>query len=119
MRCALVLTSTVAVLAGFGALAQQPATSPELSKEVCQAVLSTPEDDRAFDEFLRRLPTVTLGGQTRRNFYVLEGDLLLTREQVRAAILYQAKGERPTVSSGELLVMVEAGKPVFWNKDQR
>ncbi|MEX7102997.1 hypothetical protein AB2C27_31885, partial [Pseudomonas aeruginosa] len=59
-------------------------------------VLADPEDDEAFENFLAKLPTfeVTQGGALRR-YYVYQGDLPLTRGQVRRLMNAQS-GERTT-----------------------
>ena len=100
--------------------AAQPATSERaLTKADYQKVVESPETDALFKEFLAKLPTVTLGTQNRRTYYVLEGDLLLTEEQVRAAIRNYSTAPRPALSTGELKIMMAGGKPVYWPTGQR
>src|SRR5262249_56331914 len=75
-----------------------------------------------FQEFLDKLPKVTLSeGEAVRTYYVLEGDLLVTAQQVRAFVYAQKFGSQTATQqpSGELLVMTEGGKPVFWPKGKR
>jgi hypothetical protein len=102
--------------------AQEPQKKGTLSRELYEQALAEPDNEGLFQQFLQRLPTATLGTETKRTYYVFEGDLLLTKEQVRAALSFQAQGSQPAaggVRSGELLVMVQGGKPVFWAKGNR
>jgi hypothetical protein len=98
----------------LSALAQEETT---LTRSLYDQTLADPFDEAIFDRFLRSSTSVTIEG---RNYYVLEGDLPLTKEQVRARLLFQAQGSQPaTTPSGELLVVLSDGKPAFWPKAAR
>lgn len=112
---------TVIVASIFASVGKAAAASDEskLAREDYSLVVASPEDDPLFKKFLSKLPTVTLGTQPARTFYVLEGDLLLTEQQVRASIRNYADAPRPVLPSGELKVMFANGRPVFWPRGQR
>jgi hypothetical protein len=107
----------IAILCTTDASTQE--TGHPLTKADYDKVVSNPNDDTVFEAFLRKLPSVTLGTETRHTYYILEGDLLLTRQQVRSSIQTYAEGPRPPMPSGELKVMVENGAPVFWPPENR
>jgi hypothetical protein len=112
----LAIVATLAVLTSLrtSACAQSGA---ELTRELYKQVLADPFDEALFSRFLERSPSITISD---RQYYVLEGDLALTKEQARAAILFQAQGSQPaSTPSGELLVMVSGGSPVFWPRGER
>jgi hypothetical protein len=98
----------------------QTAGAPQLTRNTYEQVLANIGDEAAFDKFASSLGTITIGGQTKRTYFVLEGDLLLDKEQVRAAVAFQSAAPQPaTVPSGELLLMVVNGQRIFWDKSHR
>jgi hypothetical protein len=101
------------------AIAQVDQTGSGLSKADYERIVESPDDEALFQQFLKKLPTITLGTQPQRTYYILEGDLLLTEQQVHASIRNYSDAPRPALSSGELKVMMAGGKPVFWARDQR
>ncbi len=98
------------------AYAAAPSKPPQsASRAALEDVLKRPQDERTFRRYLKSLPKVALPGGTNR--YVVEGDLLLTEQQVRehlGVITSRAKalqgGLRP-----ELIVNEVAGKPDYWD----
>ncbi|MGJ0532809.1 hypothetical protein [Methylocystis sp.] len=86
-----------------------------------QRILADPAQEALLQDFLRKAPKYELkDAETTRTFYVAEGDLLLTEPQMRAYIYRHAYGSAPVRGgSGELLVLIDRGKPVFWKKDER
>ena len=58
--------------------------SPRLSAADYQNILRNPDDEDAFQAFLDKIPTVETGGAIKRTYYVLDGDMRLTRNGVRA-----------------------------------
>lgn len=90
-----------------------------VTKQDYEAVVSSPEDEIRFDAFLEKLPTVVVPGQPPRTYYILEGDLLLTREQVKGRIRSYADEPRPVVPGGELNALTQAGSFVRWPRNAR
>ncbi len=83
------------------------------------AIESGNDDGTVFQAFLDKLPTVTLmqsGGQHR--YYLFEGDLLLSRDEVRYALGHSTGGhteEGPEKLGRELIVNVDvANRPLIW-----
>ncbi|UGY17922.1 hypothetical protein HAP48_0011100 [Bradyrhizobium septentrionale] len=91
------------------------------SQDEYKAVLADPDNDGVFEAFLKKLPTIsTTEDGAARTYYLLEGDLLMSREQVKSTIQFQARGFQPaTKPTGELLVMTKNGVPTFWAKGKR
>jgi hypothetical protein len=119
VKAARILTVLACLTIFYTVDAPAQETGHSLTKEDYNKVVSNPSDDVVFDAFLRKLPSLTVGTETKRTYYILEGDLLLTREQVRSSIQSYAKAPRPLLSSGELKVMMENGIPVFWPPENR
>lgn len=88
-----------------------------------EKVLANLDDEARLQEFLDKLPTVETGGTTKRIYYVLEGDLRLTREEVRARLYSYASSPSVTQAQGagseELYVMMKAGVLAKWPKGKR
>lgn len=84
-------------------------------------VLADPSNEATFQDFLQKFPKFEIDDDgATRTFYVAEGDLFLTEKQMRAYIYSHASGAAPVrTGSGELLVLIEKGKPVYWSKGQR
>jgi hypothetical protein len=92
---------------------------PPITPDDYKKVVADPENDVVFKDFLAKLPSVVVGTETKRFYYILEGDLLLTEQRVRATIRNYANDPRPALPSGELKVMTEGGQPVFWKPADR
>ncbi|WP_312251033.1 hypothetical protein [Sphingobium yanoikuyae] len=94
-----------------------------LTAEDYKAAIAEPDNEERFNAFLGKLSTfeVVEGGALRR-YYIVEGDLKLTREQVRA-VLKARKSERveatKTRLSPELIIATLNGKDQFWPKGKR
>jgi hypothetical protein len=103
----------------FAANAQDQ-TKKTLSKADYNEVLQNLNDPQVFQRFLNKLPTITVG-QEKRTYYVIEGDLRVTAEELRARLSSYAHGAQPASrsSSDELYVMTRNGKPVKWEKGDR
>ncbi|APV48551.1 hypothetical protein BWI17_01930 [Betaproteobacteria bacterium GR16-43] len=106
---ALALLSTAATSAQAMARDEKPVGS----KATLQALMDKPNDEGLFQAFLLSLPKVTLPQGKR---YIVEGDLLLTEDQVRTHVQRAVargrvlkSGERP-----ELIVNEVDGKADFW-----
>jgi len=74
-------------------------------------------DEESFQHFLDKLPTVTVdqGGASHR-YYLFEGDLLLSREEVRNT-LRDGAGSHPNArprKGTELIVSMEGNGPAIW-----
>jgi hypothetical protein len=92
----------------------------KVSRADYEAILKDPTNLALFESFVAKLPSVVVEHEgVRRSLYLLEGDLLLTKEKVYAAILSHAEGSQPVKPTGELKVMTEGGNPVFWPKGSR
>lgn len=93
----------------------------EVTRSDYETVIANLDDDAVFDAFASKLPTTTIEHDNiKRTFLVLEGDQLLTKEQVRAQIRFSAFGSQPAgKQNSELLVMTFAGVPQYWPKDKR
>jgi hypothetical protein len=78
-------------------------------------------DDAKLDAFVEQLPTVTIGGPIPRFYYLAEGDLLLTKDQVKASIRARAPvdGGPKTDAGPELKVDLRNGQPNIWRKGER
>ncbi len=100
-----------------------------LSAQDYEAVLQNVNDDTVFQRFLDKVPTITVGKDVKRTYYVIEGDLRLTREQLRAHLRSYLLRQQPQTatqavlpkgqSTGELYVMTKDGVPTKWSKTQR
>jgi hypothetical protein len=98
-----------------------------LSREDYQDILQHIDNEQAFQRFLDKLPTIETGEDIKRTYYVLEGDLRLTRQEVLARLkTYLADATTVTNAtlptgkgSEELYVMVKAGVPTKWPVGQR
>ena len=94
---------------------------PYVQRDDYKRVLANPGDENVFQEFLNKLPKVTLSdGQGAHTYYVLEGDLLQTAQQVRAFVYGHSAGATTAApNGGELLVMTQSEIRIFWPKGQR
>ena len=67
-----------------GALAAEDIKTSKLSRADYDRVLANPGDETVFQDFLRKFPQhVFKDGEVTRTFYIVEGDLLLTEQQMR------------------------------------
>jgi hypothetical protein len=126
----LVITAISSLLIGSGPSAQNtpsPRPGPNLAKADYDDVLINPNDDARFQRFLDKLPQLTLDGRTD---YLIEGDLRLTRQEVRRNLLKYLQNQKQTQdlaraprvgsSSDELYVMTDANdRPVKWSLQER
>jgi hypothetical protein len=115
----LVLLALVGVLGAVGA---GPAAHGQIQPVAARlAAADILKSDQAFKTFLASLPTVTVGEDLPRTYYLMEGDLLLDEEQVRG-VLRDAAGTdvdtKPKVP-GELKVMFRNNKSIIWAKGDR
>jgi hypothetical protein len=97
------------------------APADRLRHEDYTAFRAHPDDEKLFAAILAKLPTFTVeqGGVLRR-YYVYEGDLLLTRDEVRRALTSNPAREGGVQAfSPELIVSIVGGKPQFWPKTNR
>jgi hypothetical protein len=107
----------------------QPQATQSLSGADYHAVLQDPNDDAAFQRFLDKVPTITTGKEVKRTYYVVEGDLRVTRDELRARLRNYLRSQEPQTaaeaalpkghSSGELYVMTKDGVPTKWPVGQR
>lgn len=112
--CMAVLLASVAFVAHGQKLAPSSAPAKSQARSQLEALLAAPQDEKAFRAFLASLPKVTLPGGLKR--YVVEGDLLLTEDQVRSLIARNIARTRLLKSDErpELIVNEVGGKPDFW-----
>lgn len=94
------------------------ATGRSLAKADYDKVIANPDDEAVFEAFLRKLPSITVGTETRHTYYILEGDLLQTRQQVRSSMQSYAN-RQSSVPSVELKVLTDNGAQVFWPPGNR
>lgn len=78
------------------------------------------KSEEAFRAFLAGLPLVVVDGPRRQNYYLMEGDLLQTEEQVRGLLRAKiADKGKPDGPKGELKVLTRSSVPVIWQKKDR
>ena len=122
--------ATVTLMIAVGGATSQATDPPQpkLSAADYQNVLGNLDDEQAFQSFLDKLPRVETGGAIKRTYYVLDGDMRLTRNGVRAYFRqYVEDTKRPAngmLRAGEfgveLNVMTDdAGVMVKWPVGQR
>jgi hypothetical protein len=94
---------------------------PYIQRGDYERVLANPGNEDVFQEFLNKLPKVKLSdAQGTHTYYLLEGDLLQTEQQVRAFVYGHAAGAISVAPrGGELLVMTQNGIRIFWPRGQR
>jgi hypothetical protein len=100
-----------------------------LSASDYAAVLEDLNDEAAFQRFLDKVPTITVGTEIKRTYYVIEGDLRLTRDEVRGHLRGFLLREQPQTAmqaalpkgqaTGELYVNTKNGVPTKWLVGQR
>ena len=102
------------------AMAADTTSDDDLSPEDFDAALAPDASFEVREAFVDRLPRVTIDDDgTPRERYVWEGDQLLTRSQVFAALAASDIAADTTVN-GELRVMVDGfGRPTFWGPQER
>lgn len=86
----------------------------KLSKADYDRAIADPENDDTFRQLLDKLPKITAGEPPGRTYYVLEGDLLLTKSQIRDTFRRYRNEPRPVAPTGELKAMAQNGNLVFW-----
>lgn len=79
-----------------------------------------PDDDDVFARLLSRLPTfeVRQDGALRR-YYIWEGDLPLSRTEIRAILYARSTGGTKVAADAELTVHTVGGVEQFWATDNR
>ena len=85
------------------------------------AVEANVADEAAFERLLSGLPRVSLDDDgTPRSFYVWEGDMLLSAEEIRALVFAKKAGVEPARGSQELLLQLRSdGQPGHWLRGKR
>ena len=125
-----VVTAIASLMMGSGPSAQNTPSllpGPNLTKADYDDVLINPNDEARFQRFLDKLPQLTLDGRTD---YLIEGDLRLTRQDVRRNLLKYLQSQNQTretararqvgSSSDELYVMTDANeRPAKWSLQER
>jgi len=96
------------VALSFGA--PQP-SAPDV-QEALDHALSAPHDATVFRRLLEALPS---DGE----YYVVEGDLLMTDDEVRAYVFSLAGSPRPAQIGPELVMNYFSGKPDMWGEQER
>ncbi|MYM28349.1 S8 family serine peptidase [Duganella sp. CY15W] len=114
------LTLAVVVFLFSASSPAQPVTGAT-RLEIHQAALQDPFDDTAFERYLKLLGTVNQPPGIR--LYVVEGDLLLTRDEVRAHLISlknSGKDDKGSnLATGELISNVVDGKRDYWEKQEQ
>ena len=82
------------------------------SDAALKAVLADPLNQQLFQAYLATLPKV---GER----YVLEGDILLSADEVRKQIVVLSAGPQAPAGNTELLITRHNGAPGLWAKEQR
>ncbi len=101
----LILAVTISSLVGRSPTTIQ--AQPDV-REVFEAALARPTDAVAIDHLMQILPR-------DGNFFVVEGDLLLTLSQLREYLLVRSSSPVLTPQRSELTVNMHGGKPDYWN----
>ncbi len=91
-------------------------TKPVEAKLPVADILKHPEARQAF---LKSLPTVTIDGELPQIYYLMEGDLLLTEEQVLGNLRSYGDSSTTPKYSGELKVMLQGNSVAIWGKSDR
>lgn len=104
----------------------QPATSTRPpASEAYADVLQKPGDDAALRAFLKQLPKIEVADENGgvREYYLVEGDVVATADEVEAHLNELRKRTELNASappSGELLVITDSrGQPLFWERGKR
>ena len=110
----------IVALAAFSTVVAAGTAGPILREDFA-ALTTDPGNEQAFQQLLSKLPKLRLKLRSSiHNFYVVEGDLILNEQQVRANISAARSGSEAAAGHrGELLVLTDGGKAVFWPKGQR
>lgn len=97
------------------------AQTPRAAKTDFAAVEANVADQAAFDRLLAGLPKVSMDDDgTPRTFYVWEGDMLLSAEEIRAIVFAKQAGTGPAPGSPELLLNLRNdGQPGYWLRGKR
>ncbi len=112
-------------LAAALALASLPAVAtaqtPKAAKTDFAAVEANLADQAAFERLLAGLPQVRMDDDgTPRTFYVWEGDMLLSAEEIRATIFAKQAETAPAPGASELLLNLRTdGQPGYWLRGKR
>jgi len=118
LRLLLAWLAIVATMAAPGARA----APTRLTAADYAQVRAHPEDEDSFSAFLAKLPTFEVKeGGVPHLYYVYEGDLPMTRDEVRVAVIGERRGDdsNKALVSPELIVNVVAGKAQFWPANAR
>lgn len=93
----------------------QNGPSTQSTADIHQAAMRAPFDAPSFERYLERLGTFRLPNGIR--LYAVEGDLLLTRDEVRAHLIgLQKVVDDKSTAPGELISNLIDGKRDFWEK---
>jgi len=93
----------------------QNGPSKQSTVDIHQSAMRAPFHGPSFERYLERLGTFRLPDGIR--LYAVEGDLLLTRDEVRAHLIaLQKVVEDKSTASGELIVNLIDGRQDFWEK---
>lgn len=99
-----------------------PFTQPVLadvtkSRQALETALKNPFDDAAFKAYLTTLPKVRHPLASELVFYIVEGDIPMSEEQVRTHLISRATTPAPAEGQKpELTVMFDAGQAAFWKE---
>lgn len=112
-------TLTAIIITLFGTTSCIAADSRESTEQLLNAAINDPWNDETFDNYLSTLPTISNpldGEQSHR--YIVEGDIALTKTQVRSYLIGLASENMPasevTASNPELIVHVSNGQAAYW-----
>lgn len=94
---------------------------PRAARGDFAAVDANVADQAAFDRLLAGLPQIRFDDEgTPRNYYLWEGDMLLSAEEIRAIIFAKKAGVVPARGSQELLLQLRSdGQPGHWLRGKR
>ncbi|MFS0736861.1 hypothetical protein ABC347_07410 [Sphingomonas sp. 1P06PA] len=95
--------------------------TPRAGRSDFAAVDANVADQAAFDRLLSGLPQIRFDDDgTPRTFYVWEGDMALSAEEIRAIIFARKAGVEPARGPQELLLQLRSdGQPGYWMRGKR
>jgi hypothetical protein len=111
----LVVTFTMLSWASFS-MAQTTASVDEVRRIQQEAVVN-PADDKKLDAFIATLVESPKGS----GFYIVEGDIPMTRDQIRGYLIQNNAGiDKQKIGSKELIVnLTPAGQFDYWKQNER
>ncbi len=90
------------------------------TKQIYEAALKAPFDDKVFGKYLAVLPKVQHPFMMEKQLYIVEGDMPMTAEKVRAYLISRRDTPAaPADSKPELVVHAINGQPQFWSDPAR